>query len=786
MITAFFILGSLISYRFDDPSFLYFSTTKKTIANWFGVFGANISVALFYFCGFAAYLLPAFLLFVVAVIWMKKDQLAFVRRVIGFILLILAASTFLQGLSVFMSRGFWGGWLGFKLYNFFVSWIGDGGVLFTFLGLIAIGFLLVFDFSILQVFALSLKFIFRLVVLVWNFAVCSLKKLFVAVRNKLRGGWFFKRAAVAIDDKSEEDNFWGLLLQSKSENKFSLDKCKKYESKKVFVDFKPVVLLKKDFKWLPNSVFPKNIFSVARDLSFSDLLDQASVHFNKTAESASEVVAVQNRNSCDGLQKFGFDALEMESGCNGDDENLFRLPRVEMFVANMEDGVQRKQIEAESIEKAKKLEEKLRHFGIGGKVVAIKPGPMVTLFEFMPEIDSKISKIVALEDDLALALTAVSIRIIAPIPGRNVVGFEIANKERETVFLSELLLSKEFEEFGGQLPVALGVDIVGDPVVEDLVYMPHLLVAGSTGSGKSVGLNVILMGLLCKFSPKNLRLILIDPKRLEFAPYADVPHLLFPIITTPTKAVPVLKWLVQEMEHRYEKMAEVGVRNVLEYQSYAKKNGLDSMPFIVLMIDELADLMMVAGRDIEMQIARLAQMARAAGIHMIVATQRPSVDVVTGLIKVNFPSRIAFRVSSKIDSRTIIDSVGAEKLLGRGDMLYLNSSSSLVKRVHGAFVSDIEVERLTNYLRKQQTPNYLNLEEELRKVAEVSKANDMVDELYPDVLEFIKTIDEISISMLQRRYRIGFNRSARLIERLELDGLIGPATSGGRTRKILR
>jgi S-DNA-T family DNA segregation ATPase FtsK/SpoIIIE len=440
-------------------------------------------------------------------------------------------------------------------------------------------------------------------------------------------------------------------------------------------------------------------------------------------------------------------------------------------------------------DRGKKLEEKLLHFGVKGKVVAIRPGPVITLFEYKPEIDSKISKIISLEDDLAMALTALSIRIIAPIPGRNVVGFEISNKNRKNVYLSDVLSQEALEKFDGHLPMAFGVDITGNPVIQDLIKMPHMLVAGSTGSGKSVGLNSMLVSLLCHKHPEELKIILIDPKRLEFAPYADVPHLLFPIVTNPRKAIPVLKWVVQEMEDRYDLMAQSGVRNIVDYHRlYEEKRSsrdteLPAMPFIVLIIDELADLMMVAGKDVETYIARTAQMARAAGIHMILATQRPSVDVITGMIKVNFPARIAFRVSSKIDSRTIIDSQGAEKLLGRGDMLFLNSGSSCAQRIHGAYVSTQQITKLADYLRSQQEVEYLNINEELKK--ENSSENELEDELYNEIRNFVRSVDEVSISLLQRRYRIGFNRSARLIEQLERDGIV-VCQQGSKMRKVIR
>ncbi|HEV2601927.1 MAG TPA: DNA translocase FtsK [Candidatus Babeliales bacterium] len=458
----------------------------------------------------------------------------------------------------------------------------------------------------------------------------------------------------------------------------------------------------------------------------------------------------------------------------------YQLPNVSIFIGTQghEHDVQlMKQLE----KRAHILEEKLRCFGIAGSVTSIKSGPVVTLFEYMPTIDSKISKIIALEDDLALALQALSIRIIAPIPGKSVVGFEVANARRTSVLLADIIQSDLYMQYAGQLPLILGKDTIGNNVVADLATMPHLLVAGSTGSGKSVALNSMLISLLCAHTPDGLRLILIDPKRLEFAPYADIAHLLFPIVTNPRDSVPVLQWVVHEMEERYQKMAEHGARNYGDYNKMMEAD--EKLPLIVVIIDELSDLMMTAGREIEGLIVRIAQMARAAGIHLIVATQRPSVDVITGLIKVNFPSRISFRVTSKVDSRTILDCSGADKLLGKGDMLFLDSAHSILTRVHGAYVSDHEIKTVTDHIRAQRPVVYRDLIRELTDSNQEVKTID--DELYEAVLIFLQEIDDISISLLQRKFRIGYNRSARIIEILQSRGLIMPS-EGGKPRKVIR
>lgn len=465
-------------------------------------------------------------------------------------------------------------------------------------------------------------------------------------------------------------------------------------------------------------------------------------------------------------------------------ENMpaYKVPSLAIFIEKNNNYTD-KNIMMELKESALALREKLECFGIKGTVVEVRQGPVVTLFEYQPEIGSKISKIVALEDDLALALSAMSIRIIAPIPGRSVVGFEISNKNRKNVLLSTIIKSTVYSDFQGALPLILGAGTVGQNIVVDLARMPHLLIAGSTGSGKSVALNAILISLLCKCTPDDVQLILVDPKRLEFASYADIAHLLFPIVVDAHKVAPVLKWVVSEMERRYEQMAQCGTRNIFDYQRLrSKKKELQSMPFIVVVIDELSDLMMVAGKETEILITRIAQKARAAGIHMIIATQRPSVDVITGLIKVNFPSRISFRVTSKIDSRTILDCSGSEKLLGQGDMLFLNAGQAMPQRIHGAYVTDEEIEQVVHHIKAQRKVSYLSVHDVVAANEPVDDADDL---LYGDIKKYLHEVNEISISHIQRYFRIGYNRSARIIEKLELEGAILPA-QGGKMRKVVR
>ncbi len=447
----------------------------------------------------------------------------------------------------------------------------------------------------------------------------------------------------------------------------------------------------------------------------------------------------------------------------------YRLPDLRSLVVR-QTGTSRSE---DAQGRARLLEDKLEKFGVRGRVTAVTVGPVVTLFEYEPASDVPVNKIVAREDDLALALEALSLRIIAPMPGRSVVGFEVANVHRAVVPFAELLLASRAPTI--QLPLALGKSSVGDPVLLDLAAQPHLLVAGATGSGKSVALNSMILSLLATLTPDEVRLVLIDPKRLEFSRFADVPHLLFPIVTDPAEAVVVLQAVITIMEERYQQMAVVGVRNVAEYN-----RAHTPFPFLVVIVDELADLMMTAGKEVERAVARIAQKSRAAGIHLILATQRPSVDVITGMIKANFPARIACKVTSQIDSRTILDTAGAEKLLGKGDMLMLDTQGRIV-RIHGAYVRDDELQYVVDYVKRQRAVVYKELPRPEASGSDLS-AEDAT--LYTDLVAFVKTIDEVSISLLQRKFRIGYNRSARMMELLEAHGIIMPST-GGKQRKVL-
>ncbi|WP_200342804.1 DNA translocase FtsK, partial [Rhodovibrio sodomensis] len=498
-------------------------------------------------------------------------------------------------------------------------------------------------------------------------------------------------------------------------------------------------------------------------------------------------------------------------------EDGFELPPLSLLgqVAPEEKGGPSR----DSLEKnARLLEQVLQDFGVKGEIVKVRPGPVVTRYELEPAPGTKTSRVVGLADDIARSMAAVSVRV-AVVPGSSVIGIELPNKTREKVGLRELLASAEFEKDGGALPLTLGKDISGNPTIVDLAKMPHLLIAGTTGSGKSVAVNAMLLSLLYRLPPERCRMILIDPKMLELSVYDDIPHLLSPVVTDPKKAVVALKWTVREMEDRYRAMSKLGVRNIAGYNQrieQARQNGevltrkvqtgfdpdtgqpiheeqpfdLEPLPHIVVVVDEMADLMLVAGKEIEQTVQRLAQMARAAGIHVIMATQRPSVDVITGTIKANFPTRISFHVTSKIDSRTILGETGAEQLLGQGDMLYM-AHGGRITRVHGPFVADNEVEDVVGHLKAQAAPDYVeDVTQEDESAGSVlpgssdSGGDGGENDLYRQAVQVVCQHKKASTSFVQRQLAIGYNRAARLIERMENEGIVSPANHVGK-REIL-
>jgi len=466
----------------------------------------------------------------------------------------------------------------------------------------------------------------------------------------------------------------------------------------------------------------------------------------------------------------------------------FKLPPLTLL-----DAVPKKNTSVDDkalLENSKVLEKKLQDFGIEGRVLEVRPGPVVTMYEFEPAPGVKVGRITNLADDLALAMKAMSIRIIAPIPGKAVVGIEVPNQTRDTILLREMMECPAFSKSRSRLSLALGKDISGSPYIADLARMPHLLVAGATGTGKSVSVNAMILSVLFKATPEDVRFLMVDPKMLELSAYEGIPHLITPVITDPKKAAGALRCIISEMGKRYKLMAEKGAKNIERYNQMIEDGGRPDekkLPFIVVIIDELADLMMTSGKDVEECLVRLSQMARASGIHLMIATQRPSVDVVTGLIKTNFPARIAFQLPSRTDSRTILDAGGAETLLGQGDMLFLPPGTSKLQRLHGAYVSETEIKRVTDFWKNQGAPAYEDLAIEENEQALIDEDADLGEEFlrrYDEAVALAATLEMISTSYVQRRFRIGYNTAARIIEKMEKEGVVGPA-QGSRPREVL-
>ena len=459
----------------------------------------------------------------------------------------------------------------------------------------------------------------------------------------------------------------------------------------------------------------------------------------------------------------------------------WRLPPLALL--NKGNHVQKKTDNEVYYRISKQLEEKLENFGVSGKVVGISPGPVVTTYEYAPAPGVKINKIVGLADDLALGLKAQSVRVAGSVPGKAALGIEIPNEARQIVYIRELIAAETYREHSHKLSIALGLDVVGNLAMANLAKMPHLLIAGATGAGKSVGINTIIASILYNATPEEVRFLMVDPKRIELSGYEGIPHLLHPVVVDPKLAARALNWVVREMERRYRLLEEARVKS---FDSYNEAHS-EKMPYIVVIVDELADLMMVASKDVETSIARLAQMARAAGIHLILATQRPSVDVLTGLIKANFPTRISFKVSSKIDSRTILDTSGAEHLLGAGDMLFLAPGTAQLKRIHGAYISEKETSDIVLFWKKQGTSTYdeaMIQEIENEEDQDSLEGGDEADEKYDEAVALVTQTGQASISMVQRRLRVGYNRAARMIEMMEKEGVVGPA-DGAKPREVI-
>ena len=610
-------------------------------------------------------------------------------------------------------------------------------------------------------------------------------------------------ASVLIFDYSINDlkKLFKLLINNKTNVRNSISKKGGSDSKKIKIKVNNEESEKEEFL--------KNIESKIKILDFMKNTPKSSIELEEKSEIKINTdsrenadIKVQHHKLDDKFKTQKIKKIEGNSPIRGNEDVISKTqeiqsktyqnkkyvrPNADLLNINTNLKLDKNE-KKELLENADKLEKTLLSFGIEAKILEVTKGPSVTRFELQPKAGIKVSKIVNLSDDIALGLAAKGVRIEAPIPGKSAIGIEVPNKEQTPVFFREILESNEFKNNNYKVACALGKDITGKCIVTDISKMPHVLIAGATGSGKSVCINTLIVSILYKYSPEDVKLLMVDPKVVELSVYNGIPHLLIPVVTDPKKAAAALNWAVNEMTRRYKLFADNGVRNVDSYNELVKKGVIDKkLPYIVIIIDELADLMMACPRDVEDYICRLAQMARAAGMHLVIATQRPSVDVITGLIKANVPSRISFAVSSQVDSRTILDSTGAEKLLGKGDMLFYPVGESKPKRVQGAFISEEEVENVVSFIKDIKSDSKCESEilEYINSASDTSiKSNEDCDELLDEAIKIVVETGQVSTSYLQRRLRIGFNRAARIVEELEKNRIIS-ARDGNKPRQVL-
>jgi len=753
-------LISLASYNASDPVWFFNTGSDLPPANFAGRVGAFIGELSYQLLGYAAYLVPLVLVVVGwHHFWCRAVDAAY-TKLLGAALLVGCISSFLSlafGTLQISDKEFRaGGYVGERLAASLAAYLNRTGSIILILTLLFLAIILSTQFSF--------------------------GRLFAALSQLARARWAALRASLERrrDEKQREKQRQEVLKKHLGKDSIGKDSKDVKESK----DLKDLPLvLSTDTKGAPSTPSkgpstPSRIMSAAAS-ALRAAASRPTPPIRRPAPMAKEPSLP--------LAEPEKTAVERKKGA-------FTLPPYALLDAAKSE---RKIDERELMDGARLLEEKCREFSVEGTVVQIHPGPVVTTYEFKPDAGVKYSKITGLADDLCLAMQAESV-IIDRIPGKSTVGIQIPNPNREQISLRELLDSDAYKRSASKLSLALGKTIHGEPFISDLGTMPHLLIAGSTGAGKSVSVNAMITSILMRATPDDVRFIMVDPKRLELGMYEDIPHLLTPVVMDPKLAANALRWAVREMEERYKTLAAVGVRNIDQYNRNVramqaekkgetltddKGNEIRPLPFIVVLIDELADLMMVAGNEVEESIARLAQMARAIGIHLVLATQRPSVDVITGLIKANLPARISFRVSSKIDSRTILDGNGAEQLLGKGDMLYLPPASSRFVRLHGPYISEQESARLASFLRKQGKPAY-----DTTVTADDKAAHEQIefekDELYDEAARIVVSSGQASISYLQRRLRIGFSRAARLVDMMEMDGLVS-AAAGGKPREVL-
>jgi len=749
------ILLSLFSYSAADPSCCNNPFSQpENIENLFGLLGAHVAGFFVFLFGLGSFWLPSLLLLSACYYFKGRSGRVIAFTFIGGIFLVVSTGGFFslaqEEYALWGTTFSSGGIVSISFTNFLYKFTNTAGTFIILLFLLIVGFILTTGISFFT-FLLFLKD---------NFL-----KFFMIVKKDLNEAFNLFRDSLENHKEKREEK--------REEKRKAIEMLASSEAEAV-----------------------KNLPVIKTEDEYDEYIDDPEIKYEEEIKKSEPIITKLNTE--DPVSESPFPSLDI---INDDirEAKDFTLPSLSFLQVKKQ--VTRK-VDIEKLkEKSRLLEEKLKDFKIAGEVVEILPGPVLTTFEYRPAAGVKISKIVTLTDDLALALSAMSIRIVAPIPGKDVIGIEIPNDVKESVFLKELVGSKEFLASKSKLTLGLGKDILGNIIVTRLDVMPHLLIAGATGTGKSVGLNSMIASLLYKASPDEVKFIMIDPKRIELSVYDDIPHLISPVVTDMKKATNALHWAVKEMERRYEVLAETGTRNIDQYNEFvdqenekikkAKDTGdeeggfLERLPYIVIIVDEFADLMMVASKDVEIALTRLAQMARAAGMHLILATQRPSVNVLTGIIKANFPTRISFQVSSRIDSRTILDSNGSENLLGNGDMLFAPPGTGRLIRIQGTFVSEQEIQNITDFLKSQRKPEYVEeITQQQEEEEDTLFTQIEYDEKYDEALAFVTKTKQASISGVQRRFRIGYNRAARIIETMEREGVVGPS-DGSRPREVL-
>jgi S-DNA-T family DNA segregation ATPase FtsK/SpoIIIE len=769
----------LASYNPNDPSW---NAAGETAArNWIGVVGANVAAVLFQSIGLAGYLLP---FLIIAAAWRRfrsRRINAPISRLAGLVMLVLASAALLSlaNIKPFFDGSFnAGGLVGALFARGLVSGLNTIGATILLAAVAATGLLLATNFSFTNFYenfatVISARFAALR-------AIPDRFRLWRIARRERREQWLTLKRQTQTGGEAGANPVASETAAGTTEIRSTND-----ELNQAFASFTA-----------ETGAPPKTMSAAAGAATAPVKRGWSTRGKTETAESAivEDMVreaAVKRKSETPATGQLDFDGRRKVSAKGASSD--YQLPSVTLL---NEPQMRREQADDELLQMATKLAEKCREFNVTGQIKFICPGPVVTTYEFKPDPGVKYSRVTGLVDDLCLALKAESIRIDR-MPGKPHVGIEVPNPRRETIFLREVIESRAFKESPSKLTIAIGKTIDGLNYVNDLTKMPHLLIAGTTGAGKSVGVNSLLVSILYRARPDEVKLILIDPKRLELGLYEDIPHLATPIIVDPKPAARALRWAVGEMERRYKELAGWGVRNIDGYNAERERRNTvkdfdengeawTRMPFIVIIIDELADLMMTSGHEVEDSITRLAQMARAVGIHLVLATQRPSVDVITGLIKANFPSRMSYRVSSKIDSRTILDTNGAEHLLGRGDMLFLPPGSSRLLRVHGAYVDETEINKIVAHVKAQWQPDYdETITQSDEEAMGLEDSDGERDELFEDALRICVDMKRASTSVLQRRLRIGYGRAAAVLDQMEREGLIGKA-DGARPRPILQ